>query len=218
MSSFTGNSYLHAKGEDGDEDLHYKGQSQLPHGSVNSWASSSVWQVIPFGAVEIIHVLTKLGRVQNPTVIKELGDQLTGAHPGVLIGEGQHGRDGRHYKHLQHWVFAELGCLAPPAPGNVAANEESSPKPTKYAQKDEGHKLQKMPWHVKLHVEENQAAVPKGVDGAQSECRDQSSEEGAPQCLERKVVTDLRGETRQSQSLQHLPLHRPLPSNKITTA
>lgn len=44
---------------------------------------------------------------------------------------------------------------------------------------------------MKLHIEENQAAVPERVDGAQGKRSDQSSEEGAPQCLERKVVTDL---------------------------
>jgi len=190
--SFTGNSHLHAKGEDCDEDFHYKGQSQLPHGCVNSWASSSVWQVIPFGAVEIIHILAELGRVQNPTVIEEFRDQLTGAQSGVLGREGQDGCDGSNYKHLKHGVFTKLGCLASPAPGNVAANEESSPEPTKNSQKDEWHKLQKMPWHVELHVEENQAAVPKRIDGTQSKCSYQSSKEGAPQCLERKIVTDLK--------------------------
>lgn len=47
---------------------------------------------------------------------------------------------------------------------------------------------------MKLHVEENQAAVPERVDGAQGKRSDQSSEEGAPQCLEGKVVTDLKKE------------------------
>lgn len=45
---------------------------------------------------------------------------------------------------------------------------------------------------MKLHVEENQAAVPKRVDGAQGKRGDQSSKEGAPQRLEREVVTDLK--------------------------
>lgn len=213
MSSFTGNSHLHAKGEDRDEDFHYKGQSQLPHGGVNSRASSSVRQVIPFGAVEIVHILAELGRVQNPTVVEELRNQLAGAHSGVLVGEGQNGRDRGHHEHLQHGVFTKLGRLASPAPGNVAANEERSPKPTKYSQKDERHKLQKMPRHVKLHVEENQAAVPERVDGAQGERSHQSSEEGAPQRLERKVVTDLKKENQSRFSrfnTRHYTDRRPL--------
>jgi len=45
---------------------------------------------------------------------------------------------------------------------------------------------------VELHVEENQATVPERVDGAQGERGDQRGEEGPPQRLERKVVTDLK--------------------------
>lgn len=45
---------------------------------------------------------------------------------------------------------------------------------------------------MKLHVEENQAAVPKRVDGAQGKGSDQGGEEGAPQGLEREIITDLK--------------------------
>lgn len=58
---------------------------------------------------------------------------------------------------------------------------------------------------MELHVEENQAAVPKRIDGAQSKRSYESSKEGAPQRLERKIVTDLKRKTKQI-----LPLDRTL--------
>lgn len=45
---------------------------------------------------------------------------------------------------------------------------------------------------MKLHIEENQAAVPERVDGAQCKRSYESSEEGAPQRLEGEVVADLK--------------------------
>lgn len=48
-----------------------------------------------------------------------------------------------------------------------------------------------MPGGVKLNIEQDQAAVPKGVDGAQGERRHQSGEEGAPQGFQREVIADL---------------------------
>lgn len=44
-----------------------------------------------------------------------------------------------------------------------------------------------------LHVEQHQAAVTKGVDGAQDKCRHQGSEEGAPQRLKGEVIAHLAG-------------------------
>lgn len=48
-----------------------------------------------------------------------------------------------------------------------------------------------MPGGVKLHVEQDQAAVPEGVDGAQGERRHQGGEERAPQGFQREVITYL---------------------------
>lgn len=48
-----------------------------------------------------------------------------------------------------------------------------------------------MPGGVKLNIEQDQAAVPEGVDGAQGERRHQSGEEGAPQGFQREVVAYL---------------------------
>lgn len=56
-----------------------------------------------------------------------------------------------------------------------------------------------MPGSVKLHVEQDQAAVPERVDGAQSEGCHQRGEEGTPQCLQGEVITHLDG----GESLQY---------------
>lgn len=48
-----------------------------------------------------------------------------------------------------------------------------------------------MPGGVKLNIEQDQAAVPEGVDGAQGEGRHQSGEEGAPQGFQGEVIAYL---------------------------
>lgn len=184
-------SYLHSKSEYSNEDFEDESQRQQPHGPVDSWPCGPIGQIVSLGAVEVTDVFTELGGVQKATVIEQLRDQFAGAHPGVLVGEGQDGCDGCHHNHLRHGVLAQLGGLAPPAPGYVAADEEGPPEATKDPQEDEGHQLQQMPRSVELHIEQDKAAVPKGIDGAQGEGCHQCSKEGPPQCLERKIVADL---------------------------
>lgn len=53
-----------------------------------------------------------------------------------------------------------------------------------------------MPGGMKLHIEQDQAAVPEGVDGAQGERCHQSSEEGAPQGFQREVIANLRAKSK----------------------
>lgn len=88
--------------------------------------------------------------------------------------------------------LAETRRLAPSAPGDVGSDEEGSPQAPKDAQKDKGDELKQVPRGVVLHVEQHQAAVTEGVDGAQDEGCHQGSEEGAPQRLQGEVVANLR--------------------------
>lgn len=86
--------------------------------------------------------------------------------------------------------------LAATAPADVGPDEEGPPQATKDPQQDEGDELEQIPRRVILHVEQHQAAVAEGVDGAQYERRHQGGEEGAPERLEGEVVAHLaEGET-----------------------
>ena len=73
------------------------------------------------------------------------------------------------------------------APGTAQRPPEASEDP----QQDKRGQLQQVPGGVELHIEQHQAAVPKRVDGAQSEGGDQSGEEGTPQGLQGEVITHL---------------------------
>lgn len=168
-------SHLHAKSEYSNDNFHYKCQGQLPHGTVDSRTSRSVGQFIPLACVETVFIITELGGIQKATVIKQLRNELTCAHSSVFIRESQDGSDGCHNEYLYDRILAQLGGLTLPTPGNVCADKQSSPQTTKYAQQDEWHKLKEMPWSVKLHVKQNQAAVPKWIDGTQSKCCHQGS-------------------------------------------
>lgn len=99
-------------------------------------------------------------------------------------------------------AFTEACGLAAAAPGDVGPDEESPPQPTKHPQQDEGEELEQVPGCVVLHVEQHQPTVPERVYGAQYERRHQSSEERAPQRLQREVVTDLRERNSTSTTLQ----------------
>lgn len=185
---------LHAKGEDGDDYLEDQGEGQLPQGVVDAGPRRSVGDVVHRSAhVGVVDVVAQLRRLQRAAVVEELRDELAGAASRVRVGEGQHGRDARHGDHLQHWVFAQLRGLAPPAPGNVGPDEQRPPQAAEDAQQDEGHQLGHVPRRVVLHVEEHQAAVAKGVDGAQREGGHQGGEEGAPEGLEGEIIADLQG-------------------------
>lgn len=100
----------------------------------------------------MVLIITELGGVQKATVIEELRNELTCAHPGVFIRESQDGSDGCHNEYLDDRILAQLCGFTLPTPGNVCADKQSSPKATKDAQHNEWHKLKKMPWGVKLHI------------------------------------------------------------------
>ena len=71
---------------------------------------------------------TQLGGLKGPAIIEELGNELACAAACVGVGVGNNGGDGSHRDDLQHWVLPQLGGLAPPAPGDVAADEEGPPQ------------------------------------------------------------------------------------------
>lgn len=165
----------------------------MPQGVVDAGPRWTVRDVVHRPThVGVVDVVTQLRRLQRTAVVEELRDELAGATPRVRVGEGQHGRDARHGDHLQHRVLAQLRGLAPPAPGDVGPDEQRPPQPAEDAQQDERHQLGHVPRRVVLHVEEHQAAVAEGVDGAQSEGSNQRGEEGAPQGLEGEIVADLQ--------------------------
>lgn len=86
-----------------------------------------------------------------------------------------------------------LTVLTYSAPGNVGLDKQCPPEAPKYTQQDERGQLHQMPGSVKLHVEQDQAAVPKRVDGAQSESCHQCRKEGTPERLQGEVITHLDG-------------------------
>lgn len=58
---------------------------------------------------------------------------------------------------------------------------------------------------MKLHVEQHQAAVSKGIDGAQGEGCHQGSKEGAPQGFQREVIAYLM-ESKEEKKIQEIIL------------
>lgn len=185
--------YLHAKSEYGDDDFEHQSQGQLPHGRVDPGASGSVRNVVHGpGHVGVVDVVTELWGLQGAAVVEELGDELAGAPAGVGVGVGDDGRDGCYHNHLQHWVFPKPGGFPPPAPGDVAPDEEGPPEAPKDAEQDEGEELGHVPGGVVLHVEQDQPAVSKGIDGPQREGSHQSSKKWPPEGFQREVVADLK--------------------------
>lgn len=179
--SFT---YLHAKGKYGNDDFEDQRQGQLPHGRVNSDPGRAVGDVVHGPRhVGVIDVVTELGGLEGPAVIEELGYELTRAAARVGVGVGDDGSDGGHRDDLQHRVLPQLGGFAPPAPGDVAADEQGSPQAPEDPKQDEGEELGHVPGRVILHIEEDEAAVPKGIDGSQREGCHQGRKKGPPQGL-----------------------------------
>lgn len=190
--------YLHAKGKYGNDDFEDQSQGQLPHGCVNPDPSRPVWDVIHRpGHVGVIDVVTELGRLEGPAVIEQLRNELARAPARVGVGVGDDGSDGCHCDDLQHRVLPQPGGFAPPAPGDVAADEQCSPQAPEDPKQDEGEEFSHVPGRVIFHIKENKAAVPKGVDGPQREGCHQGRKEGPPQGLQGEVVTDLQGTSRE---------------------
>lgn len=185
--------YLHAESEDRDDNFEHQSQGELPHGGVDSWAGRSVGNVIHWpGHVWVIDVVAELRGLQGTAVIEELGDQLAGAPAGVGVGVGDDGSDSCYHDDLQHWIFPKPGGFSPPAPGNVASDEEGPPEAPKDAEQDEGEELSHVPGGVVLHVEQDQSAVSKRIDGPQCEGSHESSKKRPPEGFQRKVVADLK--------------------------
>lgn len=184
--------HLHAKRKDGNDDFEDQRQGQLPHGGVHAHPGWPVRDVVHRPChVGVVDVVTELGGLEGPAVIEQLRNELARAPARVGVGVGDDGSDGGHHDDLQHRVLPQLGGFAPPAPGDVAADEERPPQAPEHPQQDEGEELGHVPGRVILHVEENETAVPKGVDGSQREGRHQGREKGPPQSLQGEVVTDL---------------------------
>lgn len=168
--------YLHSESENGDDNFEHQSQGQLPHGRVDSGASRPVRNVIHWpGHVGVIDVVTELRGLQGTTVIEELGDQLAGAPAGVGVGVGDDGSDSCYHNDLQHRVFPKPGGFSPPAPGDVAPDEERPPEAPKDAEQDEGEELGHVPGCVVLHIKQDQPAVSKRIDGPQCEGSHESS-------------------------------------------
>lgn len=92
---------LHAKGNHGDEHLEDERQCQLPHGCKNLVAGGSVRQRVAVALdVSCVSVVAQLGGVKQSTVIKQLWDELAGAHARVAVGESEHSCERRHNQHL----------------------------------------------------------------------------------------------------------------------
>lgn len=192
--------YLHAESEYRDDNFKHQSQGQLPHGSVDSGAGRSVGNVVHRpGHVWVIDIVAELRGLQGTTVIEELWDQLAGAPPGVGVGVGDDGSDSCYHYDLQDWVFPESGGFSPPAPGNIASDKEGPPEATEDAEQDEGEELGHVPGGVVLHIEQDQPAVSKRIDGPQCEGSHESSKKWPPEGFQRKVVADLK----QSRDCKH---------------
>lgn len=113
--------------------------------------------------------------------------------------------------------MTSIVLLTYPAPGNVGLDEQCPPEAPKDPQQDERTQLHQVPRGMKLHIKQHKTAVSKGVDGAQSEGGDQSSEERTPEGLQREVITHLEGGDgggvikNQSHSKQQREIYFPLP-------
>lgn len=174
--------YLHAESEYRDDNFKHQSQGELPHGSVDSRSGRSVRNVIHWpGHVWVIDIVAELRGLQGTAVVEELWDQLTGAPPGVGVGVGDDGSDSRYHYDLQDWVFPKSGGFSPPAPGNIASDKEGPPEASEDAKQDEGEELGHVPGGVVLHVEQDQPAVPKRIDGPQCEGSHESSKKWPPE-------------------------------------
>lgn len=95
------------------------------------------------------------------------------------------------FKRVTAHFFNLISLLTSLAPGNVGLDKQRPPEASKYSKQDKGGKLNQVPRCVKLHIEQHQAAVSKGIDGAQGEGCHQGSKERAPQGFQREVITYL---------------------------
>lgn len=111
-------------------------------------------------------IITELGGVQQAAVIEQLRDEMAAAHARVVVGKGQNCCRQSHQYHLQDGVVAQTRVLPPPTPRHVGTDEKRPPKATENTKQDKREELQKVPWVVELHVEEDQSTVAEGVDGA----------------------------------------------------
>lgn len=56
-------------------------------------------------------VATELRGVEQRAVVKELGDQLGSAHPGVAVWVGDQGSQGRDRQHLDDGIVTQTSGL-----------------------------------------------------------------------------------------------------------
>lgn len=108
---------------------------------------------------------------------------MAAAHACIVIWEGQQCCSQSYQHHLQHRVVAQTCVLPPSAPGHVGTDEKRPPQAAKNPKQNKRDELHQVPRCVELHVEEDKAAVAKGIDGAQGEGGHQGSEKRTPQCL-----------------------------------
>lgn len=184
--------YLHAKGHHSDQQLKDQSQRQLPHGRVDVMSRWPVGQSIAVALGNAhVGVVTELRRIQQAAIIKQLRDQLAGAHASVAVGKRQQSCDRCNNQNFQDRVVTQPRRLTPTAPSDVCSDEKGAPDSSKNTQEDEGYQLQQVPRGVEFHIEQHQPAVTERIDGAKGKGSHQRSKERPPQCLQWEIITHL---------------------------
>ena len=69
----------------------------------------SLWSDLTKEVTADLFVAAELRRVEQGAVVKQLGDQLGAAHPGVAVGVGDQSGQSCHHQHLDDGVVAQTG-------------------------------------------------------------------------------------------------------------
>ena len=97
---------LNAESEDRDDKLEHECKSKLPERSVDPRPRLSNRNCMVRIREVSVDIVTDVHLVRDPALGEEQVDQLTGVHPGVLVGVGNDRRHSCHCKNLSYRVPA----------------------------------------------------------------------------------------------------------------
>ena len=98
---------LNAKGEDGNDKLEHESKSELPECSVDPGPCLGNRNCMVRICEVPVDIVADVHLVRHPALREEQVDQLTGVHPGVLVGVGNDCSHSCHCKNLSYRVPAQ---------------------------------------------------------------------------------------------------------------